>query len=50
MDMDDYVKKLEFSEIGYYGKSNEVLTKDELQVAFLQLSQQLFECSLRLIQ
>jgi hypothetical protein len=43
--MDDYVKKLELSDIGYYGKSIEVLTKHELQVAFLELSQQLYECS-----
>ena len=38
-------KILKLSDIGYYGKLVEALTKQELQSALLDLSQQLHECA-----
>lgn len=35
---------LKLSDIGYYGKPINALTKNELQIAFLEVAQQLYNC------
>ena len=37
--------KLELSDIGYCGKPTNMLTKKELQQAFLEVVQQLYNCA-----
>jgi hypothetical protein len=39
------MKKLEAHEIGYYGKSIESLSREELILAFTDLANAVYECS-----
>jgi hypothetical protein len=39
------MKKLEPNEIGYYGKSIESLSREELILAFTDLANAVYECS-----
>ena len=39
------MKKLEAHEIGYYGKSIDSLSREELILAFTELAQAVYECA-----
>ena len=38
------IKLLKLSDVGYHGKPSDTLTKKELQLAFLEVVQQLCNC------
>lgn len=41
----DGKKQLKLSDIGYHGKPVDSLTKKELQIAFLEVAQHLYNCA-----